>query len=376
MLQSIKKVILRGISNIPGWSTNRHIIVIESDDWGSIRMPSKEVYKELSSNGVKFSTYGYDQYDTLASREDLQNLFEVCDSVRDINNRPAVITANCVVGNPNFEKIKESGFNEYYYEPMTETLSRYYPNSPPFNLWLEGLEKGYFFPQLHGREHVNVQMWLNSLRENHFGARAAFEKRVFTFLVTQAEDYRIKNTAAFLANDDKEKVFYYKSIIEAQDLFYRLFGYRSESFIAPSFIWDKDIEQWLSEVGVNYLQGMPISLIDKKRHFNYIGKRNAFGQCYLIRNAVWEPTQHPLRDNNGVCLQQISLAFKWHKPATISSHRLNYIGALDINNRDQNLKRLKELLVDIKRIWPDVEFMNSVELGSLIRYSIKKNGTE
>jgi len=27
----------RYIANIPGWRTNRKIIVIESDDWGSIR---------------------------------------------------------------------------------------------------------------------------------------------------------------------------------------------------------------------------------------------------------------------------------------------------------------------------------------------------
>ena len=36
--------IFHNLLSIPGWRTNRHIVVIESDDWGSIRMPSKEVY--------------------------------------------------------------------------------------------------------------------------------------------------------------------------------------------------------------------------------------------------------------------------------------------------------------------------------------------
>ena len=362
----LKSILTENLYNIPGWRTKRHIVVIESDDWGSIRMPSRGVYDELVSKGVKFSDYGYDKYDTLASREDLQNLFEVCDSVKDINNRPAVITANCVVANPDFEKIKESGYNEYFYEPMTETLSRYYPNTNPFPLWEEGIKQGYFYPQLHGREHVNVQMWMNSLRENHKGAKDAFDKQVFSFLVTKEEDRRIKNTSAFLSIAEEERAFYHQSIIEAQDLFQKLFGFKSKSFIAPSFIWGKDIEKWLADVDVKYIQGMPVSHIDGGKAYNYIGKKKKTCQYYLIRNAVWEPTQHPLRDSNGVCLRQIETAFKWHKPATISSHRLNYIGTLDINNRTQNLKNFKKLLFEIKRKWPDVEFFNSEELGNII----------
>ena len=362
----LKSVLTDNLYNIPGWRTKRHIVVIESDDWGSIRMPSKEVYEDLVSKGVKFSDYGYDKYDTLASREDLQNLFEVCDSVRDINNRPAVITANSVVANPDFVRIMESGYNEYYYEPMTETLSRYYPNANPFPLWEEGIKQGRFYPQLHGREHVNVQMWMNSLRENHKGARAAFDKQVFSFLVTKEEDRRIKNTSAFLSNTENEKVFYHQSITEAQDLFQKIFGYKSKSFIAPSFIWGRDIEKWLAEVGVKYIQGMPVSLIDGRKAYNFIGKKNKIGQRYLTRNAVWEPTQHPSRDSNGVCLRQIETAFKWHKPATISTHRLNFIGALNEQNRNVNLKNFKKLLHSIKKEWPDVEFLSTAELGDII----------
>ena len=44
ILSGIKKWLI----NIPGWRTNRHIVVIESDDWGSIRMPSCEVDEECT----------------------------------------------------------------------------------------------------------------------------------------------------------------------------------------------------------------------------------------------------------------------------------------------------------------------------------------
>ncbi|NTW32234.1 MAG: hypothetical protein HGB12_06370 [Bacteroidetes bacterium] len=45
-----------GWSNIPGWRTDRKILVIESDDWGSIRMPSKETYSGLGAiiNQISF----------------------------------------------------------------------------------------------------------------------------------------------------------------------------------------------------------------------------------------------------------------------------------------------------------------------------------
>ena len=59
----------KNLSNIPGWSTNRKIVVIESDDWGSIRMPSLETFEKLSSNGLNLSSgdaLRYNKNDTLA----------------------------------------------------------------------------------------------------------------------------------------------------------------------------------------------------------------------------------------------------------------------------------------------------------------------
>ena len=43
MVKSFKKI----ITNIKGWRTNRKIVVIESDDWGTIRMSSKEAFNSL-----------------------------------------------------------------------------------------------------------------------------------------------------------------------------------------------------------------------------------------------------------------------------------------------------------------------------------------
>ena len=54
------------------------------------------------------------------------------------------------------------------------------------------------------------------------------------------------------------------------------------------------------------------------------------------------------------------------RPAIISSHRLNFIGAIETINRDNHLIELKILLNNIVKQWPDVEFISSDQLGHII----------
>ena len=70
-------------------------------------------------------------------------------------------------------------------------------------------------------------------------------------------------------------------------------------------------------------------------------------------------------------MSEISSAFLWKHPAVICSHRVNFIGGLNEKNRDQNLLFLKKLLSEIVKLWPDVEFMSSNQLGNLIQSDIK-----
>lgn len=48
MLNKVK----RYIQNLPGKSTKRKLVVIESDDWGSIRMPDKETYHNVKASAL------------------------------------------------------------------------------------------------------------------------------------------------------------------------------------------------------------------------------------------------------------------------------------------------------------------------------------
>ena len=366
-ISRIKSAISQNFINIPGWRSKRKILVIESDDWGSIRMPSKEVYSRFAEKGLDITGSDYNRLDTLESNEDISMLYKVLESVKNSAGKHPVITANFVVGNPDFEKIRQSDFTEYHYEVVTETLKRYPEHDRVESLWLQGYSAGTFHPQFHGREHVNVVRWMDALRAKTPEIMFTFNNKT-TF--SGNGDYNFMEVLDYNTPDDLLKMK--ESLAEGLNLFEKIFGFRSKSFIPPCYTWNSDIEETLYENGVRYIQGLVIQLIPtgsfgnytKKYHF--LGNRNHFGQYFLIRNAFFEPSLSKSSDPVGECLKRINISYRWRKPAVISAHRINFIGALDEKNRKDNLKLLDDLLKRIVKLWPDVEFMTSDQLGDLI----------
>ena len=112
------------IKNSIGYSTKEKYIILESDDWGSIRMPSVEVFEQLKLKGLAGENNRYQRFDTLANEQDLSGLFEVLHSVKDANGSPAKMTPVSVVANPDYKKISASGFKVYHYELFTDTFRK------------------------------------------------------------------------------------------------------------------------------------------------------------------------------------------------------------------------------------------------------------
>jgi hypothetical protein len=53
----------------------------------------------------------------------------------------------------------------------------------------------------------------------------------------------------------------------------------------------------------------------------------------------------------------VTAAFFWNKPAIVSSHRVNYCGFIDENNRKKGLQELGVFLKKVKKKFPDVTFV-------------------
>lgn len=363
-------------SNIPGWRTKRHIVVIESDDWGSIRMSSIENFERMLKAGMREDRNHYNTYDALESNADLEGLYDVLSKFKDSTGRHPVMTGVNVVANPVFDKIKENGFTEYVYEPFTETCKRYNSHDRVYELWKKGIEERLFVPIFHGREHLNVQRWLRALREGNKSTLLAFDCGV-TGIYNGINDEPIPEFQAAFDIDTIEDLPYQKEVIKTGlDLFEHLYGYRSKYFVPTNGPFNNSLEKDLHEAGIRYIntgkkQREPLGDGQYKVNTRYLGRKSQYGQIYLTRNCFFEPSASgdEVPENYDwlyYCLKEIEIAFRWRKPATISSHRVNYIGYLHPENREMGLKALSQLLGEIIKRWPDVEFMTSVELGDLI----------
>ena len=364
---NVKKV----ASNIVGQIIRQKIVVIESDDWGSVRMPSNEVLETLKSQGLDFDEQGesfrYSLYDTLASPEDLESLFTVLKSHQDKMGKSPVFTALSLVANPDFEKIKESSFERYHWMSLENTFKAYNkPSSLPF--WKKGEEDGVFIPEFHGREHLNVPVWMRDLQNENDSALLAFKNGVWGY--KNKNKHGIKYQAAFGLEKHSDLQFQRQTIAEGLDEFKRIHNRSAKYFVAPNGQFNNTLELDLARKGIKYIGASKIQLENlgegkKRKVYHWLGKKNAYNQFYLTRNCFFEPSYHA-KDWLQSCLKEISIAFKLMKPAVISTHRVNYIGALNKANRDNGLSQLDDLLSEILKRWPDVQFMSSSELGNYI----------
>lgn len=365
------KTVAKRLYNLPGWHTGRKIVVLDSDDWGSIGLPSRETLDRIQNAGFNLKLNPYLEYDALASEDDLNSLFDVLRRHKDVNGNHPVFTANTVVANPDFERIEKSGFKEYHYEYFTESLTRYPKHS--FDLWAQGMKEGLFFPQFHAREHLNIAFWMKALQEGHSQILFGFKNRFYILDKPTHPAIEHSCTSAHYPKSYEEFILIREALEDGLNVFENIFGFRSKSFTGTGYIWNSDFEAVLSDGGVKYLKGLLVQMnpdyrtgnLGKKYH--YTGQVNKHGQVHLVRNAFFEPGL--TRDNSHTvedCLSRIRFAFNSRKPAIVSTHRINYIGFIDEGFRKTNLELLDLLLKKVIAEFPEVEFMTTDELGALI----------
>jgi len=368
----LKYKIRRYLSNLPGWRSGRKLLVIESDDWGSIRMPTSKAREHLIENGVIRGSHRMNRWDTLATVTDLSDLFEVLGRHKDKDGKPAVLTPVTITGNPDFERIKGDDFEHYYYEPFTRTLDRYYgEGNEILEVWKEGVENGIFQPQFHGREHLNVAEWMRALQRNDKKTRLGFDHGFWGFKLNGSNDAPIDSyQAAFDLYDPDDLDIQSVSITEGLNLFESIFGYKATFFVPPNGPFNNTLEETAAREGIKYvskskMQTEPLGHGKTRNVYHKLGKINNFGQTYLTRNCIFEPSLEG-KDWVDSCLNDINIAFNMHKPAVISTHRVNFIGVLEESNRSRGLKQLDQLLSSVTKKWPEAEFISSAQLGDII----------
>ena len=128
--------------------SNEKLLVIESDDWGSLRTESQNIRKRLNETSVNYNKDPYIQYDGLANSEDLQAMFEMFSKIKSEEGLSPLLTANFCMSNPDFDKIRAKNYQEFFFERFDQSILKNKEGSKVLKLWWPKS------PRCNGRHHT------------------------------------------------------------------------------------------------------------------------------------------------------------------------------------------------------------------------------
>ena len=373
VLAAVKSNLLATWTNLRGWHTSRKLVVIESDDWGAIRMPGRDAFENLLAAGIRVDRSRYDSLDCLEDAEDFQALMNVIERHRDSVGRPAVFTFNTVMGNPDFERIENDDFECFHHQHLFDSYRTYHDQDLE-PLWREAIDLGWIRPQLHAREHLNSPLWMHDLQQGNEETQLGFSYRFYGLKTRTSSPVQKSYLAACWPDSISDLEYIIEITRDGLDCFEQTFGYPSRTFIACNYVWPAALEAPLAERGVEMLQGQRAQLrpdpeqggrLQIRRH--YTGQNGGQSLRYSVRNVLFEPYMDENTDWANRAINEVAQSFRFNKPAVISTHRINYVSGMSQSHRDGNLKQLDDFLSRLRQRWPDVEFITSDELCDLMK---------
>lgn len=368
----MKQTLSNYIKNIPGWRTDRKLVIFSVDDYGNVRIASKEALTNLKNQNISFNSH-FDTFDNLETREDLESLYEVLDSVQDKHGNPALFTPYALSCNIDFETMAADGYKNYHFELLPETFKKLSIKDPKayagaWALWQEGIEKKLMRPQFHGREHFNLHIFNDLLQKRNENLLKVLKQNSYVS-IPEHKDYSYGWTAAYSFKEIDETTTFLENVKDGLEKFKEVYGYDSKIFTPPAQQFPLHLEGELIGLGIQYID-RPRSLKRNLGNGNYQMEKHKLGggeeMMEIVRNVVFEPTTNPGRDWVNFTFKQVEAAFRMKKPANISSHRVNFCGHIDEDNRKVGLTALKQLLDKIVTRWPEVEFISADQLGDII----------
>lgn len=346
---NLKNKILSSISHRFRKKIEDQIIIIESDDWGLERALHEDAIKWMEK---KYGRNLFSRWSTdcLETSEDLFLLYEVLEKHKNNFRKRPVITANFIMFNVNIES------NNLYFRSINNGFSPLSEDVRP--LYFEGINKGYIFPQLHGYCHYNPL-----LVEQYAETDEALEASFNGFFLAKTT---IKGHLSFLHGEMSEKNPYVeRNFSIAQCEFEKFFGFKSSSFIPPTFILDSEFFNVLKKNKISYLQAANRYINSKNEKYFYPYLRRKNNIIWGIRNARLDPHVDYNFDHEK-CLKNIESAFKNKMPAIIDFHRVNFSGKYNPSYRDNTLKELNQLFIKISKNWPNAIFLNTLEFINVL----------
>jgi len=310
------------------------VLVIESDDWG----PGGDFHADR-----------------------LQRLSNVLSSYKDSLGRPAVLTADMVLGVPDLMQTMTAPD-----QPLKRsTLNRDFPKV--HQALIKAMEKGVLVPQLHGLEHLygdGLKRLAHNKDPRVQDATQTERWWDWEMLDSPLQGHYVDGTSLPTkahAADTQQAI-----VDSATQLFEQCFGFPTASTVAPCYLWVDDTEKAWADKKIQIIQTAGYRCPGRREDGSYFqdrqeirtGDRNELGQIYLVRNAMYEPVDGRLEDD---CIRHIEQVYKQASPTTISTHRYNYTRTED--ECEMSLAGLQKILHHCTTKYTNLRFVSSPELG-------------
>lgn len=344
-------------------------VVFESDDWGYCgEMKDKKTLDLLLPDEDKRKEQRMEFNNTLETFQDMMNLFALLERFRDSLGRPAVFTSNYVMSNPDYERIRESGFKEYFSIPLSSGFpSGWNDRGEIIMAANQGIKRNIWRPEFHGLAHFNFRAWMKALREGDKKARKYFDNYLAS---TSATFPALSEYAADSSIGAFESLQEQVSLVSSGcKIFKSVFGYRPVSTIPPHDIWNSDTEIAFLRCGLKYLQSernrfKSVMFESPSRQLSPLGAMKSIILLYgplfkILRNVRLE-----LRDEPSEAELCTEILFREGIPAVVGTHRVNYVSSVNPSVSHSGRKKLEEYLKYLVES-DNIIFLSATELSQI-----------
>ena len=358
----VQKLWERGRSLLPGegFSFDRPLLLLQSDDWGRVGLRTPEVLDQLQSAGVTLGERPYDFY-SLETAEDVFALARLLKGHRDRTGRTACITINFVMANLDFAKMAAREFQQIHLRPLYDGLPEGWERAGLFEAYREGVEAGVFFPALHGLTHFCRAAVENELA--YAGERSELVKILWRAGIPYIHwrmpwiGYEYWDPARSSKDRFLSASVQHELIGTAVGNFAKMFATLPRSACAPGYRANQDTHRAWAHYGVRVAQNGPGS--PKPPHFDASGVLN------LFRTLDFEPAL-----NSELAIEDlvstIGESFAIGMPAIVSIHSINFHSTIR-DFRSRTLEMLDELLSAVEAQHPDLLYLHDGDVYDLVQ---------
>ncbi len=353
--------LLGGPRSAVSWRALR-TVVIESDDWGFAGFaPDAEAWAGVDRDILDPGRFP-DAYwgSTLEDSTAVADLSRIMSRARGRDGRSAVFQPNYIMFSlsPGEKDWETRGFPDFpadYRRP---------------GLWASvraAMAAGTWYPELHGAWHFDPDLRRAGARANPAAVLAAGRGIVLFPGAAAARELGPQRSPDEIAAD----------LDASLDRFAAVFGRAPASVIAPDYTWSPRNESLWADRELTVIQAkreqrdptLPAGRTG--RLLKWVRRRAEAllhpGRSYLERNCRFEPVQHadPARAGSA-CLSAVTAAWAAGWPATIETHRVNFVhleGALGARGR----AGLGALLAELAALEPGPLFLVDAEVAQLAR---------